>query len=203
MRNSYPEGQNFQFAPNNRWILFLANISFDRCLNMDYFINLTPKFLHLRPKNVRFSSYLQHWHRNDWWKLTSKLMSNCQKDVLMSYTRLTRVVLHLHVRRHFFAPVIHKEVPVRYARNDFPHCSILSSVISFPLFPLSQWRYFLLIGPSNLNQNLFRSRKTHIFIHYLVSWEDMLLSWPAKFILSDANLRNSNCHILWNFILMF
>ena len=61
MPNSYPERRNFQFAPSNHYGFFFLWVHFHRqlhfSLDMCYFINLTLKYLHLRPRTVGFGSY--------------------------------------------------------------------------------------------------------------------------------------------------
>ena len=42
-----------------------------------FFINLTLEYLHLRPRNVQFASYLKHWH----WDVSPKMTSQRYPDV--------------------------------------------------------------------------------------------------------------------------
>ena len=116
MPNNYPEWRSFQFAH------FLRELHLS--LDMHYFINLTLKRLHLRPRNVQFGFYLRRWRRKVWRKMTSKLRPSVMHE--SSYIPC--------VRRDFLALISDAEFPVVYARKF--HYWVTEACRAIP-----EWRY--------------------------------------------------------------
>ena len=78
MPNSYPEWRDFQFAPHNHYgFFFLYTFPLTSAFKLKYvlFYQFNFKFLHLRPRNLRFVSYLWCCRQKVWRKMTSKKTS--------------------------------------------------------------------------------------------------------------------------------
>ena len=89
-------------------MLFLPQ--FNLRLNMHYFM-LKYTYLNLQSRTDWFGSSQWRWCQKVWQKMMSKLMSERQKDILMS-------CMSHGVRRNFLAPVGYTDNAVGYARKN-------------------------------------------------------------------------------------
>ena len=90
MSKSYPKWQNFQFTRNHDGFFFLHTLPLTSISIIVSRFML--KYLHFFVKKCSvYLLYLQHWHCNVWLKMTQKLTSKCQKDLMKTWKCIERL----------------------------------------------------------------------------------------------------------------